>query len=79
MEFEEISEKSNIRPGEMLLYSPRNSIVVCAAVVDNNVRAFENGRFLEDILSNFKKIIITKREFKKQVKSKCKGCGGGKK
>ena len=70
MEFEEITEKSNVRPGEMLLYSPRNSIVVCAAV--------DNGRYLEDIIVNFKKIVITKKEFKKQVRSKCKGCGGGK-
>tara|TARA_R110001583_G_scaffold11785_3_gene52881 strand:- start:248 stop:487 length:240 start_codon:yes stop_codon:yes gene_type:complete len=78
MEFEEITEKSNVRPGEMLLYSPRNSIVVCAAVDDDNIRAFDNGRYLEDIIVNFKKIVITKKEFKKQVRSKCKGCGGGK-
>jgi len=79
MEFEEITEKSTVAPGEMLFYSPRNSIVVCAAVVNDSIRAFDNGRYLEDAMANFKKIVITKKEFKKQVRSKCKGCGGGKK
>tara|TARA_R110002020_G_scaffold254650_1_gene468419 strand:+ start:211 stop:525 length:315 start_codon:yes stop_codon:yes gene_type:complete len=79
MDFYDISEEEQPRPGEMLLYSPRHSIVVCAGIVDNKLRAFDRGTFLEDDMEQFKKIKITKKEYKKRSRSKCKGCGGGNK
>jgi len=77
MEFYDITEQEAVRPGEMLLYSPRNSIVVFAAIVDDKVRAFDRGAFLEDDIDKFMKIRMTQKEYKKRTRSKCKGCSGG--
>tara|TARA_B100000686_G_scaffold327017_1_gene385461 strand:- start:691 stop:1005 length:315 start_codon:yes stop_codon:yes gene_type:complete len=77
MEFYDISDEEPANPGEMLLYSPRHTIVVCAGIVDDKMRAFDRGSFLEDDIENFKKIKITNKEFRKRTRSKCKGCGGG--
>ena len=77
MEFYDISEQESVSPGEMLLYSPRNTIVVFAAIVDDKVHAFDRGAFLEDELDKFKKIKMTHREYKEKTRNKCKGCAGG--
>ena len=79
MEFYDITEEEPARPGEMILYTPRHSIVVCAGVVDDKMRAFDRGSFLEDDIELFKKIRMTKKEYVKRTHSRCKGCGGGKK
>ena len=76
MEFYDITEDDQPRPGEMLLYTPRHSIVVYAATVDDKYHAFDRGAFLEDSAEQFKKIKITPKEYKKRTRSKCKGCGG---
>ena len=78
MEFYDISEEDTAQPGEMLLYSPRHSLAVCAGIVDNKLRAFDRGAFLEDEVEQFKKIKITKKEYKKRTRTKCKGCSGSK-
>ena len=75
MEFYDITDDDPAAPGEMLLYSPRHSIVVCAGIVDEKMRAFDRGAFLEDEVEQFKKIKITPKEYKKRTRSKCKGCG----
>tara|TARA_R100001163_G_scaffold62877_1_gene54107 strand:+ start:165 stop:476 length:312 start_codon:yes stop_codon:yes gene_type:complete len=77
MEFYDINEDNPVSPGEMLLYSPRYTIVVCAGIFDDKMRAFEQGRFLEDDVENFKKIRMTNKEYRTQTTSRCKGCGGG--
>jgi len=77
MEFYDITDEEPARPGEMILYTPRYSIVVCAGIVDNKMRAFDRGSFLEDDVELFKKIKMTNKEFAKRSHSRCKGCGGG--
>ena len=79
MEFYDITEEEPARPGEMILYTPRYSIVVCAGIVDDKMRAFDQGTFLEDDVELFKKIKMTKKEYKDKTYTRCKGCGGGKK
>ena len=79
MEFYDITDEEPAQPGEMVLYTPRHTIVVCAAIVDNKMRAFDRGTFLEDDVELFKKIRMTKKEYVKRTYSRCKGCGGGKK
>tara|TARA_B100000131_G_scaffold245536_1_gene238344 strand:+ start:153 stop:398 length:246 start_codon:yes stop_codon:yes gene_type:complete len=81
MKFEEITDTSLLKPGEMIFHTPSDSIVVYAALVEDTVRVFTNGTLLEDEVQNFKKIVITKKQFKKYKISggRCKGCGSKKK
>jgi hypothetical protein len=79
MKFEEISDSKLLRPGEMILHSPTHTVVVYAALVDETVRAFMNGALMEDELANFKKIVLTKKQHRENVRtSRCKGCGSNK-
>ena len=59
MKFVDIVEESKVFPGEYLLYSPQNKIVVCGAFNrdENFIRAFGNGKYVEDEISKFKKIV----------------------
>ena len=80
MEFEEISDSKLLRPGEMILHTPTHTVVVYAALVDDVVRAFMNGALMEDELSNFKKIVMSRKQYKKHIiTNRCKGCSGRKK
>tara|TARA_R100000008_G_scaffold47750_1_gene28297 strand:- start:745 stop:990 length:246 start_codon:yes stop_codon:yes gene_type:complete len=81
MDFTEIGEETKVFPGEYLLHTPSNRIVVCGAFNrgDNLIRAFGNGKYVEDVIHQFKKIELTKVEQKKARKTKrcgkCKGRG----
>jgi hypothetical protein len=80
MKFEEISDSKLLRPGEMILHTPTHTIVVYAALVEDTVRVFANGALLEDELANFKKIVLTKKQYRAGLQvSRCKGCGSKKK
>jgi hypothetical protein len=79
MDFTEINESAKVHPGEYLLYSPGNQIVVCGAFnrAENYIRAFGNGRYVEDKINQFKKIQVTAKERKTVRKTKrCGGCKG---
>jgi len=81
MDFAEISEETKVFPGEYLLHAPTNQIVVCGAFnrCENFIRAFGNGKYVEDVIHQFKKIELTRTERKKARKTKrcgkCKGKG----
>ena len=80
MNFTEISDESKVFPGEYLLYSPQNKIVVCGAFNrdENFIRAFGNGKYVEDEISKFKKIVMNHSEKKRARKIKrCGSCKGG--
>jgi hypothetical protein len=79
LEFTEIDEQAKVFPGEYLLYSPQNRIVVCGAFNRdaNFIRAFGNGKYIEDNIANFKKIEMTNQEKKRSRKIKrCGSCKG---
>ena len=79
MDFMEISENSRVHPGEYLLYSPSSQIVVCGAFnrSEDYIRAFGNGRYIEDKIRSFKKIQVSAAERQKVRKTnKCGGCKG---
>ena len=75
MNFAEINDESKVFPGEYLLHSPTNQVVLCGAFnrQKNFIRAFGNGRYLEDTIDKFKKIEISTQE--QQVIRKTKTCG----
>lgn len=77
MNFVEISENSKVYPGEYLLYEPTKAVVLCGAFnrKENVIKAYGGGRLIEDKINKFKKIEIKVKEFNKNFKSKCKGCG----
>jgi|TARA_R100000908_G_C3734984_1_gene133182 hypothetical protein len=78
MNFVEIKEDGKVFPGEYLLYEPTQTIVLCGAFnrESNMIRAYGNGKYVEDKIKTFKKIEVTRKQQKEQYKSRCKGCGG---
>jgi len=77
--FAEIDDNSKVFPGEYLLYSPTQSVVLCGAFnrEQDFIRAFGNGKYIEDKINNFKKIELDRVERKRaQKKSKCGKCKG---
>jgi len=78
MNFVEIKEDGKVFPGEYLLYEPTQTIVLCGAFNrdSNMIRAYGNGKYVEDKIKTFKKIEVTRKQQKEQYKSRCKGCGG---
>ena len=79
MDFTEISDEDKVHPGEYLLHTPTNQIVMCGAFnrVDNFIRAFGNGKYIEDKIAVFKKIQVPAKERKTLLKKRrCGGCKG---
>jgi len=78
MNFVEIKQDGKVFPGEYLLYEPTQTIVLCGAFnrESNMIRAYGNGKYIEDKIKTFKKIEVTRKQQKEQYKSRCKGCGG---
>tara|TARA_B100001063_G_C16726528_1_gene536751 strand:+ start:772 stop:1008 length:237 start_codon:yes stop_codon:yes gene_type:complete len=78
MNFVEIKEDGKVFPGEYLLYEPTQTIVLCGAFNrdSNMIRAYGNGKYVEDKIKTFKKIEVTRKQQKEHYKSRCKGCGG---
>ena len=80
MDFTEIDNEPKVFPGEYLFYEPQNRIVVCGAFnrTENFIRAFGNGKYVEDEISKFKKIVMNHAEKKRSRKIKrCGSCKGG--
>jgi hypothetical protein len=79
MNFKEITDTDKVYPGEYLLYTPSNQIVLCGAYnrKEGFVRALHAGRYLEDKIEHFKKIVLSKKERKERKMVKCKKCGKG--
>tara|TARA_R110000824_G_scaffold6070_6_gene27945 strand:- start:3984 stop:4232 length:249 start_codon:yes stop_codon:yes gene_type:complete len=79
MEFIEISEDNSVFPGEYIYHEPSKTIVLAGAFnrKENYIRVLKHGRYLEDIVSNFKKIELSKQEKKERFIAKgCKSCKG---
>ena len=79
MEFIEIDENSKVWPGEYIYHEPSKTIVLAGAFnrKENYIRALKHGRYVEDIVSNFKKIKLSQKEKKERFIAKgCKGCKG---
>jgi hypothetical protein len=74
MKFEEIKSEDVITPGQHLYYIPKQTIVLCTAFTGETIKAFMNGRLMEDKVAMFKKVLITKQS-RKNRPGGCKGCG----
>lgn len=79
MKFTEITEADKVYPGEYLLYTPSQQIVLCGAYnrKENFIRALRDGRFMEDKIENFKKITMSRKDRKERKSRRCKKCGKG--
>jgi len=76
MEFFEITEDTKALPGEYIYHTPTKQIVLCGSFnrSQNQIRVLSRGRFFTDIIVNFKKIKLSKKEHKNNRASTCKGC-----
>jgi len=79
MKFEDISEESKVYPGEYVLHTPSQEIVMCGAFnrEQNFIRAIGRGRSVKDQISNFRKIVMNEQEIRESRAGRCKGCSGG--
>ena len=62
MEFEKITDKIKVHPGEYILHKPTQQIVLCGAYKPDagTIKAIAKGRVLEDKIENFQKIKVKK-------------------
>ena len=76
MEFYPISDKDKAAPGEYLLHTPSNEIVLCGAFKrsEGKIKALSHGTLMEDKIENFHKIKLNKKERKKRTVRRCGGC-----
>ena len=75
VKFQAIKKASRVSPGEYLLHTPSQQIVLCGGVKRDEgvIRVLANGRLLED----FQKIFLPRKDLRKtKVKRPCSGCKG---
>tara|TARA_B100000941_G_scaffold288839_1_gene266564 strand:+ start:344 stop:583 length:240 start_codon:yes stop_codon:yes gene_type:complete len=79
MKFETITESMKVSPGEYVLHEPSQEIVMCGSFSreKNTITAIGIGPSLKDTIDNFRKIVLSREEFKESRTSRCKGCSGG--
>ena len=79
MKFDEIVTDSKVYPGEYLLHSPSNQIVLVGAYNqrENYIRCLAQGNLMVDEIKNFRKIRLSKKEYAERSRTQCKGCSGG--
>ena len=79
MEFTEIIDEISVFPGEYVYHEPSKAIVMVGAFNKDEefIRALKHGRLMEDKISHFKKINLTRREHKSS-RVGCGSCKGGK-
>jgi len=78
MKFSKITEEVKVFPGEYILHTPTNQIVLCGAFnrEGGTIRALASGKMITDTISNFQKIKVDRKERKEQrARRKCGGCG----
>jgi|TARA_B100000287_G_scaffold410417_1_gene438804 hypothetical protein len=78
MKFTEIDEGISVFPGEYIYHEPSKAIVLAGAFnrEEDYIRVLKHGRYLEDKISNFKKIKLSDQEKKERMVKKCGGCKG---
>ncbi len=79
MKFTEISKDDSVFPGEYILHSPSNTIVLVGAYNEENdfIRVFKDGKLFEDKVHSFKKILIDRSDAKVFKIKGCGSCKGG--
>jgi len=79
MEFYEITEEVKVSPGEYILHSPSNAVVLCGAFwrSRDKIRVLGSAGMFEDAISNFKKIKVEESPRNPRPRTKCKGCSRG--
>lgn len=78
VKFVDIKDDEKVFPGEYILHTPTNQIVLCGSFNrnENKIRVMIRGRVKEDIIENFQKIIMTSASRKSMEYRRCKGCSG---
>ena len=78
MDFTDITDELKVFPGEYVYHEPSKAIVLVGAFnrEEDFIRGLRNGRLMEDRVSHFKKINLTRRETKLFNRTRCKSCKG---
>ena len=78
MKFIAIEAEATVYPGEYLLHSPSQQIVLCGAFKrgEGKIKVMVNGRIMEDTISNFQKILVNKKDRQRErtIRRACGGC-----
>ena len=77
MEFEKITDKIKVHPGEYILHEPTQQIVLCGAYrpAEGKIKAIARGKLLEDKIENFQKIKLSSKEKRESKRGGCRKCG----
>ena len=73
MKFTDIEKDAKVFPGEYILHTPTQQVVLCGSFnrSKNSIRVLARGKVFEDRIHNFKKII---KEPKDKTRRSCGGC-----
>ena len=75
MEFVDIKNGDKVFPGEYLYHKPSKDIVICGGINNNIVKAIYKGKIINDDVSKFKKIKLSRQEEKARRREKsCSSC-----
>ena len=76
MQFREIKENEKVHPGEYLLHTPTNQIVMCGAFIksQNKIKVLVQGRLLVGPVEDFHKIYVERDEKTGRRVRTCGGC-----
>jgi hypothetical protein len=79
MKFTDIGAEASVFPGEYILHVPTSALVMAGAFNRDKdmIRAFKDGKLFEDVIANFQKIELDKKEYKHYKDRKCGKCKGG--
>jgi hypothetical protein len=79
VKFTDIDENVGVYPGEYILHSPSNAIVLVGAYNRESdfIRVFKDGKLFEDKVNSFKKIQMAQKEARVFKKRNCGSCKGG--
>jgi hypothetical protein len=74
MNFVDILEDTKVTPGEYILHTPTNQVVLCGAFSRDrgDIRVLSRGKMFTDKIHNFKKITMSKEERRQQPR--CRSC-----
>ena len=81
MNLTEIGEEDRVYPGEYVYHTPSQAIVLVGSFnrAKDSIKVMKHGRLMEDKISTFQKINLTRKEHKEYISERtgCSGCKGG--
>lgn len=78
MELNEIKEIVEVNAGEYIFHTPTQTVVLVGKVdaTSDTISGIHGGGLVNDDIKNFKKIGLSREEYKQHRATRCSGCKG---